>query len=62
MQKIIIADASCLIVLRNIGVFDLLQQIYTEITITDIVAKEFGLPLPGWIIIQAVKDPTKVNK
>ena len=56
MQKTIVSDTSCLILLEKIGELEVLQQIYTEITITSVVALEFGSNLPEWIKIE---DPTK---
>jgi len=56
MPPVIIADASCLILLEKIGALDLLHQLFGRITITDIVAAEYGLPLPEWVSIQAARD------
>jgi predicted nucleic acid-binding protein len=53
-QDIIVADASCLIVLQNIGELPLLQKLFGEIIITEEVSKEFGAPLPEWIKILTV--------
>lgn len=54
MQKIIIADTSCLILLHKIGEFDLLQKLYGEIIITSEIKREFGDDLPEWVI---TRDP-----
>jgi predicted nucleic acid-binding protein len=54
MQKIIIADTSCLIVLNKIDEFDILQKLFGEILITSEIKNEFGSPLPDWVV---VKDP-----
>ena len=56
MQKIIISDTSCLILLQNIGELNLLYKLYGSITTTNDVAKEYGFPLPAWIEIQEPKD------
>ena len=45
----VIVDTSCLIVLDNIGLLDILNNIYGEIIITPEVFMEFGKPLPSWI-------------
>ena len=53
MPPVIIADASCLILLEKIGALELLRQLFGHITITDIVAAEYGLLLPEWVAVQA---------
>ena len=61
MQKgIIIADASCLILLEKLKMLDVLNQLFGEITITGIVAYEFGKDIPEWIKIADPKDETSV--
>ncbi|MDI9365773.1 MAG: hypothetical protein QM541_12535 [Flavobacterium sp.] len=47
MQKAIIADTSCLILLTNIQELDLLQKLFGNIITTNEVAEEYGLPLPS---------------
>ena len=56
MDKIIISDTSCLIALTKIDKLAILKGLYREIIITTDVYKEFGAPLPGWILITEVKD------
>lgn len=51
-EETIVADASCLIVLENIGELNLLQKLYSEIFITEEVRTEFGLDLPDWIKVK----------
>lgn len=46
---IIISDASPIIALYNIGRLSLLQEVYKEVLVTDIVSKEVEIPLPHWI-------------
>ncbi len=57
MQKTIISDTSCLILLYNIGELNLLQKLFGKVLITTVIAKEFGSTLPSWI---EIADP--VNK
>ncbi|GHV91580.1 hypothetical protein AGMMS50268_20830 [Spirochaetia bacterium] len=57
---VIISDTSCLIGLTNIGLLDVLQQVYRSVTITPQVAAEYGELLPSWIIVKAVEDTQKV--
>ena len=59
--QIIISDTSCLIALTNIGLLDILQQLYKTVLITPEVADEYGELLPEWIKIMAVKDAGKTT-
>ena len=61
MPPVIIADASCLILLEKIGALGLLQQLYGQLLVTDIVAAEYGLPLPPWMAVRAVQDTRQVQ-
>ena len=56
MPEIVIADASCLILLDKIGRLSLLNRCYGKIFITPEIAKEFGDDLPAWIITQKPSD------
>ena len=56
MHNIVISDTSCLIILDNINHLWVLKELYSNIYTTDIIAKEFGKPLPEWVIIEEVKD------
>lgn len=58
-MKVVIADASCLILLNNLVMLDLLAKLYGEIWIIDAVKIEYGLPLPPFISIQ---NPTEVEQ
>ena len=53
MKKLVISDASCLIVLAKINHLDLLKNNYGEIIVTPEIANEFGKGLPDWILIRA---------
>jgi len=59
MPKIIISDTSCFILLTNIGELELLHQVYNNIVTTSDIIAEYGEPLPGWVIIESVKDQQK---
>lgn len=52
MQKTIIADTSCLILLEKIGELDLLYKVFGKILITQEIADEYGLQLPVWLSVQ----------
>jgi predicted nucleic acid-binding protein len=52
MQKIIISDTSCLILLDKIEELKLLNNLFGQIIITQEIANEFKKELPHWFIIQ----------
>ncbi|MBL7727493.1 MAG: DUF3368 domain-containing protein [Dinghuibacter sp.] len=56
MQKTIISDASCLILLDKIGHIDILKKLFGEIVTTNEVSQEFARPLPEWIKLQEPVD------
>ena len=58
MQKTVIADASCLILLDKINELSLLHKLFGTIYTTHQVASEFGDVLPSWVVIQ---DPLNKN-
>ena len=53
---VIISDTSCLIVLRKLNRLDLLRDLYGTITVTDVIADEFGMDLPDWFTIVNVPE------
>lgn len=52
MQKTILSDTSCLILLEKIDELELLHNFFGEITVTQDVADEYGSSLPEWIFVQ----------
>ncbi len=60
-REIIIADASCLIVLQNVQELPILQKLFGEVFVTQEVEREFGLDLPEWIKIKLVQNKTQQN-
>ena len=56
MPKIVIADASCLIVLTKIDELDVLRRLYGTVLTTPVVAAEFGRPLPAWIRLESARN------
>ena len=56
MQKVIISDTSCLILLDKIGELELLNKLFGTIITTSEVANEFGQPLPSWVEIKQPSD------
>jgi predicted nucleic acid-binding protein len=51
MQKVIISDTSCLILLDKIGELNLLNKLFGQIIITQDIAHEFKKELPDWFTI-----------
>ncbi len=60
MDKVVISDASCLIVLSKIGQLELLHQVFGEVIVPQAVADEFGQNLPAWIVIRTPKQTSLV--
>lgn len=58
MQKTIIADSSCLILLDKIDELELLKMLFGKVIITSIIAEEFRSTLPEWI---SIKDAENKN-
>lgn len=56
MERVIVSDTSCLIVLDNIGELHLLQHLYGQVVVTPTVAHEFGKDLPNWFDIVAPQN------
>lgn len=48
MQKIIISDTSCLITLDKINQLIILKNLFKVVTVTFVIAQEFGQPLPDF--------------
>ena len=49
MQKVIISDTSCLITLAKINHLIILKDVFKVVTVTSVIAKEFGTALPDFI-------------
>ena len=60
-MKVVIADASCLILLTNLDKLDTLEKLYGEIWITESVWVEYRLPLPSFISIHNPSDRAQLN-
>ncbi len=56
MQRVIISDTSCFILLDKIGELELLNKLFGIIVTTAEVAHEFGKPLPSWVEIMQSSD------
>lgn len=58
MQKVIISDTSCLILLDKIGELNLLNKLFGQIIITQEIADEFKRKLPDWFRIEHPANKT----
>lgn len=61
MPPVVIADASCLILLEKIGALELLRLLFGRVLATDVVAQEYGLPLPAWLRVTPVQHPRQAQ-
>lgn len=61
MRATIVSDTSCLILLEKIGELDLLQKLFGQVVITQIVAEEFGNFLPAWVRIKNSQNITTIS-
>ncbi|MEJ0054903.1 MAG: DUF3368 domain-containing protein [Bacteroidota bacterium] len=53
MQKTIISDTSCLILLTKIGQLELLRKLFGRIILTEEIIKEFNEELPDWFDVRS---------
>ena len=53
MQKTIISDTSCLILLYKIGELKILHRLFGTISVTPEINEEYHFPLPNWIIVES---------
>jgi len=56
MPRTIVSDTSCLILLDKLGKIELLKSLFGKITITQIIADEFGRIIPDFINIETAVD------
>jgi predicted nucleic acid-binding protein len=56
MPKVIVSDTSCLILLDKLEQLSLLKSLFGIVTITQIVADEYGNKIPDFIQIENPKD------
>lgn len=55
-NKIVITDTSCFILLVKINALHILHQVFSTVYTTPEIAKEYGSPLPNWVIIRAANQ------
>lgn len=60
-MSVVIADASCLILLTNLDKLDILAKLYGEVWITESVMAEYGLPPPSYISLHDPTDQLTLN-
>ena len=56
MQRVIVSDTSCLIILEKLKKLSLLKTLFNRVIITQAVANEFGEALPDFIVIENPRD------
>lgn len=61
MEKVIVSDTTCLILLSKLGILDLLQFLFSTVTITPEVEREFGEELPDWILVESVTNQQQLS-
>ncbi len=61
MARIVISDTSCLIAFQRIGRLDILETLFSKVTVTIQVKQEFGYPLPDWVVVQSVVNPYRLS-
>ncbi len=61
VYDVVIADTSCFILPDKISEIQLLQKMVSSIITTQIIATEFGKPLPDWIKIVPVQNKPYQN-
>lgn len=57
-SKIVVTDTSCFIILQKINALHILNDLFAVVLTTPEIAKEYGLVLPDWIVIQTVINTT----
>jgi len=58
-NKIVITDTSCFVLLEKINALTILHQLFATVLTTPEIAKEYGRPLPDWVIIQSANQSLK---
>lgn len=61
MQKIIVSDTSCLILLDKFREMSVLNKLFGNIIITPEIAKEFNKATPDWILIKTPSNSIYQN-
>lgn len=59
---VVISDTSCLIVLGKLNRLDLLRDLYGTITVTDVIADEYGMDLSDWFtVVDVPESPSLID-
>ena len=58
-NKIVITDTSCFVLLEKINALDILHQLFATVLTTPEIEKEYGQPLPDWVIIRSATQLLK---
>ena len=58
MEKAVISDTSCIILLDKIGELDLLKKLFGKIIITKKIEEEYGIQIPKWFELKNPLEST----
>ncbi|GAB3919582.1 DUF3368 domain-containing protein [Larkinella terrae] len=61
-EVLVISDTSSIILLDKIGETEILNKCFDKVYATPVVAREFGILLPDWIIVQEIHDKVRQEK
>lgn len=61
-MKVVIADASCLILFTNIRQLDVLEKLFGELWITAAVKDEYALAIPSFVTVHEPADLERQNE
>ena len=59
---VVITDTSCLIILDKLSLLNILNQLFELVLTTPEIAREYGKPLPNWIIINTPENKSLQNE
>lgn len=58
-NKIVVTDTSCFILLEKINAIEILHRMFPTVLTTPEIEKEYGNPLPDWVIIKPADETLK---
>lgn len=61
-NSLVISDTSSIILLDKIDELDILRQAFDKVYTTPVVAREFGIQLPDWIVVRGVTNTVAESK
>jgi predicted nucleic acid-binding protein len=58
-NNLVITDTSCLISLAKLNKLFVLNKLYDNVFVTNVIADEYGDVLPNWIIVKSIINQTQ---